>query len=194
MPNWCSTKIIISHESENKLIAFNKLLDKWTSKDYMPNGFGHSWLGNIVLGSEIGTVDEDPNTDIRCRGWISYKDLYANELTIDTETAWAPMLHMWIRLVDKYLPDATIIYNAEEPGCGIYDTNDEDLIGKYILDSWDDNVESDYEMEEETLIRELQRIIGTTETDINKLIKMTEDDDYDFSIHKWEYKNINEWS
>ena len=193
MPNWCLTKILITHNNENELKVFDKLLDQWTSRDYMKNGFGHNWLGNIVLGSGIGTVDTNSETDFRCRGTIDYKDLYKDELTIETSTAWSPMLRMWVELVNKFIPNADITYTAEEPGCGIHYTNDPDLEGKYILDSWDDDIESDYEIEEITLIKMLQRIIGTNETNIDELIKISRDDDYEFSINRWTYEDIEDF-
>ena len=43
MPNWCTTKLIINHSDKNELKVFDKLLDQWTSRDYMENGFGHNW-------------------------------------------------------------------------------------------------------------------------------------------------------
>ena len=113
MPNWCMTKLIITHNDESKLKVFDKLLDQWTSRNYRGNGFGRNWLGNIVLGSGIGTVDTNPKTDFRCRGTMDYKELHRDELTIDVSTAWSPMLRMWIKLVNKFIPDADVTYIAE---------------------------------------------------------------------------------
>ena len=192
MPNWCYTNITING-NENDLKVFNKLLDQWTSRDYMKNGFGHNWLGNIVLGSGIGTVDINPETDIRCRGVITQKQLCDDMLDIQTETAWGPMLDMWVKLVEKFIPDADITYAAEEGGCGIFCTNDPDLVGKYVVDSWTGNIESDWEMEEKALIEILQKLMNTNETDIDKLNSLLYEREYDISINKWEYKEVTEW-
>lgn len=194
MPNWCYTNITISHGNETEIEKLEKLIDEWTSKDYMKNGFGHKWLGNIVLGSGVGTVDSDKATDLRCRGTIIDYYKSANELVINTETAWTAMLQMWIKVIEKYLPDAELIYNAEELGCDISYTNDPDLVGKYILDYYgDDDFESDWEASEDTARKMLQELLVTTETDMEKLIQMIYEDDYDISIHQWKYADVNEW-
>lgn len=194
MPNWCSTRITINHNDNNELEKLENLIDEWTSKNYTENGFGTKWLGNIVLGSGIGTVDTDINTDIRCRGSLCYMERMDGQLVIDTETAWSPMLKMWTKIIDKYLPDAEFIFTAEECGCGIYDTNDECLIGKYIVDCWDDiegkdEIESNWEADEEYVIDLLNDLFDTKEANVDKLIRMFEDSDYtdNMSIHKWEF-------
>ena len=195
MPNWCYTNITISHESEIEIEKIEKLVDEWTSKDYMENGFGLKWLGNIVLGSGVGTVDTGKETDLRCRGSIVDYYRNGNELVINTETAWTPMLQMWVKIIEKYLPDAELIYNTEECGNDISHTNDPDLVGKYILDYYGDgDFESDWEADEGTVRETLQKMLNTTETNVEKLIEMAYEDDLEISIHQWEYANENDWS
>ena len=194
MPNWCYTNITINHENETELQKLSNLIDEWTSKDYMKNGFGNNWLGNIVLGSGVGTVDTDKETDLRCRGTIIHSMVTDNQLIIDTETAWSPMLQMWVKILEKYLPDAELIYNADECGNGVNDTNDPALEGKYILDYYgDEDIESDWEADEETVREVLQKLLDTTETDVEKLIQMVYEDDYDISVRKWEYSDVSNW-
>lgn len=193
MPNWCNTNITINHESETEIERLEKLIDEWTSKDYMENGFGNNWLGNIVLGSGVGTVDTDKGTDLRCRGTLVGYYRVKNQLIINTETAWAPMLQMWVKVLEKYLPNAELIYNAEECGCDITCTNDPDLVGKYILDYYGDgDFESEWEADEDTARETLQKMLGTTETDVKKLIEMAYEDDLDISIHQWEYADVSD--
>ena len=197
MANWCSTRLTISHENEKELEKLSKLITKWTSKDYEKNGFGHDWLGNIVLGAKIGTVDEHKDTDLRCRGSIG--DIYCdgNQLFINTETAWVPILQMWKKLLDKYLPDAELLYEANECGCGLYCTNDPCMKGRYIIDTWGniEGIEKDYDASEETVREVLQKVLNTTETDIDALLTMFEKSPVseDMSVHKWEFSDIDEW-
>ena len=196
MPNWCYTNITIAHENETKVGELERLIEEWTSKNYMENGFGHKWLGNIVLGSGIGTVDKDKATDVRCRGTIC--DYYRNgsELTINTETAWSPMLGMWVKLVEKYLPGAELIYNAEETGNGVQCTNDPALKDRYVIDCYgDENIESDWEASEKTVIEILQELLCTTETDMEKLLQMFDESEYseNMSIKKWDFDDIDVW-
>ena len=194
MPNWCYTNITINHESETEVEKLEKFIDEWTSKDYMPNGFDNKWLGNIVLGSGVGTVDTNIETDLRCRGTIIDYYRNGNQLVINTETAWTPMLQMWVKILEKYLPNAELIYNADECGFDINDTNDPDLVGKYILDYYGDgDIESDWEASEETVRKTLQELLNTEETDVEKLIHMVYEDDYDISVRKWEYSDVSNW-
>ena len=193
MPNWCYTNITINHESEAEVEKLEKLIEEWTSKDYMPNGFGHKWLGNVVLGSGVGTVDTDKATDLRCRGTIC--DYYRNgsELTINTETAWSPMMQMWVKILEKYLPGAELVYTAEEPGNGVWCTNDPALVNKWVIDYYGDgDIESDWEASEDTVREVLQELLNTTETDVDKLVRMAWDEDVDISVNKWDWTDLDE--
>lgn len=102
------------------------------------------------------------------------------------------MLLMWKKIVDKYLPDATIYYTAEEDNCGFFVTNDPYYVGKYVIDAYDiDDIESDWEASEEEAIKTLQKVLETDETDITILLEAFEESDVSdrMSIHQWEYDN-----
>ena len=193
MPNWCLTTITIENANVDELIKFNSLLDKWTSKNYMENDFGLNWLGNVVGNSGIGTVDEGKESDMECRGHIIYRELVNNLLFVETETAWVPMLELWMKLLDKYLPNAELTYTAAEGGCGIYSTNDPTLIGMYYIDSFSDEIETETIATENAVRQLLQYLLNTSEPDIDKLIVLLEGSEYqdELQIHKWEYR---EWS
>lgn len=196
MPNWCLTRITINHESEEKLKELEKLINEWTSKDYMKNGFGLEWLGNIVGNSGVGTVDENQETDLRCRGRLTYMEYIDGQLLIDTETAWSPMLKMWKKVLDKYLSDAELIYSAEECGNGLYSTNDPCMKDCYIIDSWEiEEIDSDWEATEDQVKKVLQKLLETDETDVEKLIDIFEDSEHsdNMSIHKWDFDEIDIW-
>ena len=197
MPNWCMTRITINHEDESKLKELESRITEWTSHNYKESDFGLAWLGNIVGNSEIGTIDEKAETDLRCRGWLNWMEYNDNQLLIDTETAWVPMLKMWSKLLEKYLPDAELIYSAEECGCELYSTNDPCMKDCYIVDNYDDidGVESDWEATQEYVVDILQNLLKTEENDIEKLLKMFyESEFYDgMSIHKWEFAEIDVW-
>jgi hypothetical protein len=163
----------------------------------MDNGFGLNWLGNIVGNSGIGTVDENPETDLKCRGNIQYMERTDNQLIIDTETAWVPMLKMWVKLLDKYLPDAELIYSAEESGCCIHNTNDPCLIDKYYIDSWEmEDIESNFEATESEVRKMLQKLLEANESDINKLLKMFRKSEYseNMSINRWDFSDVYSWN
>lgn len=193
MPNWCSTNIEIIHDNPNVIETLYKKIEQWTGNNCVENSFGTSWLGNVVVGAGLCTADEVAHTNIRCRGSICYMDLYHDRIMIQTETAWAPMLRMWQLVVDKYAPEAEIIYTAEEPGCELYTTNDPTLVGKYIIDSCDDRVENLYDIEERELIDILQDLLNTKEADVNKLLDMLQDSEFSENvwIHQREFCEID---
>lgn len=196
MPNWCTTDITINCEDNDKLAEFYNKIEEWTSRDYKENGFGHNWLGNIVGNSGIGTIDENKITDLRCRGLLTCVDLMYKQLVIHTETAWVPMLLMWRKLLDKYLPDAELVYNSEELGCEILATNNPCYIGKYYINVWDiENVESNYCADEEEVIILLQELLDVKEEHIDKLLTLLNESDFNegMSINKWDFIEIDNW-
>ena len=196
MPNWCITNITINYEDNEKLKAFHNLIEEWTSHDYKENGFGHDWLGNIVGNSGIGTINEGKDTDLRCRGVLNYIELSDNQLLIQTETAWVPMLQMWVKLLEKYLPEAELIYNSEELGCEILATNDLSYIDKYYIDTWDiENMESDYCASKSETIKFLQELLNTEKNNINELLKLLRGSDFNDKVYicKWDFSEVNSW-
>lgn len=131
MPNWCYTNINIKCNSEKEAKALHDKIEKWTSVNYCENGFGFNWLGNIVGNSGIDDRKDGNDFSVCCRGSLIYLDItdIGDELIIDMETAWIPMLQMWKRICDKHLPSGyDIKYSAEETGCELYETNIQELI------------------------------------------------------------------
>ena len=196
MPNWCYTNINICHNDKDKMKDLYDKIMEWTSKNYSDNGFGVTWLGNIVGFS--GIADPDKDVYPRCRGTLSSISFDNNQINLSTETAWAPMMQMWQMIVDKYLPDADIWYTAEEPGNCIFESNDPDVIGKYYIDIWEppeefEDEESIYEAEEDDVIDFLQRVLKTEEKNIDALFIMADEiEDRWFSINMWANCDISE--
>ncbi len=129
-----------------------------------------------------------------CRGYVVDDTFYenVNEITIETETAWEPMLEMWQVLLDKYLPDAEFIYTAAQQGDGIYETNDPDYQGKYVVDVCDESgcqYFDDYDdVSKDELIKFLNEKLDTNLDDVDELIKIFYDQersDLEGSINEW---------
>lgn len=193
MPNWCYTQITISHDDQKEIDKLYNLIEDWTSTNYKQSDFGNYWLGNIVGNSGIDTWDGD--FKIRCRGRLCDFNKSEKELCIATETAWSPMLQMWLKILERYSPDAQLIYTAEEPGCCIYVTNNADLENKYIIDDWSDCY--DYagdEYSQEDVIKILQEITGNHEEHrFDYLMNEFSMGDYELSINPWEFVKAEEW-
>lgn len=201
MPNWCSTNISINCKNKEEAKILYAKIEEWTSYDYCENGFGHDWLGNIVGNSGIDSRKDGKDFSVRCRGELTFLDLNEEQVIIATETAWSPMLQMWKKICDKYLTEYEIIYTAEECGCELFFTNDPILLGKYIVDSLNDDFTNEFlngesydrETTKEYLRNVLQNCLVISEKDINTLLKMFHESDYeDVYIHPWEYVPISE--
>lgn len=91
------------------------------------NGFGTSWLGCLVdaLGKDWEKVS--------CRGDWANLEIENETLRFTTETAWAPC-NETLDLVCEKFPSLCYYYQTEEPGMGIYETNDSE--GKYFTDKY----------------------------------------------------------
>lgn len=124
MANWCSTKIRFYGDKSSDLLSKIK---EYTSENFKENGFGNSWLGNVMEGFGYNVDSEETP---RCRGSITdICDESEDGFTIYTETAWVPMTKMWHKIIEDYYSDNEgnpLIYFdwiAEEFGCDVYCTN-----------------------------------------------------------------------
>ena len=195
MPNWCNTRIQIRHEDPQKTRELYESIKKWMTYDYHKNGFGLTWLGNIVGNSGVDRIREKGDFEkVRCRGWVSYIEYVEDieSILIDTETAWRPMLQMWQLVCDRYLPGAEIVYEAQECGCCLYQTNDPALKDCYVLDAMDSDLESDWEVSEEVLRRTIQEECHTEETDMEKLLEILNNSSVGAAAYKWDWIPIED--
>lgn len=203
MPNWCNTSISIQHSDSKKLKEFYDKIYKWLKTPYKTNDFdqySEGWLGNIVGNAGLAKwvkngEREDFEPNIRCRGYVTEIELQENNININTETAWAPMMKMWDMLREKYLPDAEIFFTAEEGGNLLFESNDPYMIGCYYIDVYDEPpegceaIEMQYDASEKYTIQLLQKAFKTDETDIDKLIEMADDSEW-ISVNQWQECSI----
>jgi hypothetical protein len=184
---------MIFHGIKSEMEDFHNKLEEFTSKNYMENGFGTTWLGNIVCGAGLGDRVDSKENRLRCRGNVTYLgDLSGFEeykpdqdvcFQVDTNTAWAPMSKMWVEVI-KALGYKTIgfSYQAEECGCELYQTYDPygEFDDKYYVDCFFDGEDENnrelmvfddirYFSTDEQLIEKLQTLLGTEETDLDIL-------------------------
>jgi hypothetical protein len=133
MPNWsfCQFKIYGEKKHLKNLTSILKRLEKRKTSP-VPNDFGNLWWGNIVhlLG---GDWKEIPG----CRGDICGWDYDSKGgvLTIMSEFAWSERKELRDFIENHYNNEISISYYQEEPGCGIYESNDLEGFGfKYLVD------------------------------------------------------------
>lgn len=149
MPNWNTTDYTLFGNKENVKRLYNDLkntveIDR--TKESKPFTFlGNSyWLGYIKKCLLPEVEDELP-----ARGEISYieEDIEDHDndmasLKLTTETAWVACSELMDKIVEKY--NLQLFYYSEEPGCGIFETNDTEgqfYSFRYIVDSEREGVE-----------------------------------------------------
>ena len=191
MPNWCCNCEIIAGPKE-EVKKLRDLIEEWTSKNYVENGFGLEWLGNIVIGAGFTIYDDDPVNGFYCRGNLSDaleieegKDGEDWELHFQSLTACGPMPQMWYAIVAKYAPHCKYYYYSEEHGNQLYESNDVEhrfFPEEYFVDVMyyeDDKApekikkyfpESSYEYSTEQIVSALQDILETDEENVDKLV------------------------
>ena len=217
MPNWCTNRIKFTgnYESINKLYKFihDQINIPFIHEAYRYNK-------NTFLGTFLERAGLDSN-NFHHRGQIiewpappkacdDTKDNY--EITIYTESAWVPMIAMWLAIIKKISPDLQLFYASRECGMRIYQSNDPDYIDNLIVDTWisspdtipaevhgtmfgenyfNDNVSQD------TLKKELLKIFpNETAESTSDLIAMLRgldfNDDNFISINQWDYVEAHE--
>lgn len=126
MPNWCSTAYAIEGNAKELKKLYDLMNGLQERKEpLVPNGFGTAWLGCLV--DALGENWEK----VHCRGDWNNLQFDSNVLTFNTETAWSPCNEVFDMVCEKY-PTLHYFYQSEEPGMGLYCTNDED--GKHFPD------------------------------------------------------------
>lgn len=197
MPNWCSTNIkvigpgtdVMCHEL-GKALYETGIVSPFR-KPKIKTDF-ENWLGRLLeyLG---GYTEDEISYDMPCRGWITYCGLDEDTLEIDMESAWSPALEPIMLFKERYAPDASLLYTASEPGCGLYESNDPEVIGTYVIDNYGEYPEfepdSCWDLSEKDLREILAKAMGEEITDdesTDELIKRASDKFEDISIFKYE--------
>jgi predicted RNase H-like HicB family nuclease len=137
MPNWCDTtyKCVGDPKEVRALHKVLKYIDR-RKTTIVRNGFGKWWLGNLV--TKLGGKWED----YRCRGEIIDYSLDGDILIISQSTAWSEQEGVR-RIIQEKFPSIKVYYREEEPGCGVYYTNDTTgnyFPETYFLDSYNEQL------------------------------------------------------
>lgn len=126
MPDWCNTRMTIEGPKD-QVENIRKLILQWTSKYYAKNGFGHRWLGNIVLG---GGFSYEGKNGLSCRGEITEMEEVEEKETglyyfqMWYISAWEDVSETWQIILEKFAPSCKMYYCAEELDNDFFITND----------------------------------------------------------------------
>ncbi len=197
MANCCSTAIRITCNSPAMADEFADKLSLWSKFPAMPRYKDAAWIGNLLTWAGL-------NPDkYECRGDLEWVDVSEAQVSIDTDDAWTPHIKAIDALCKTLLGDTyTLRYTAEEPGQGIFWTNDPDVEGSFIIDNWGGNpaiteVVGDEQYDaSESLVRELLETLFPERKGeaITRLIQEFEASDYSdgCAIHQWYYQPIED--
>ena len=123
MPNWCFTQYAIKGDQKEVTSLYNTMFNLQNRREsLLPNGFGKTWLGNLVHA-----LDNKPEA-IECRGDWDANSLELSDdgtlLKFNTETAWARCNEVETMLSLRFGDHISIYYYEEEDGMGVFRTND----------------------------------------------------------------------
>lgn len=193
MPNWCSTAYAIDGDANEvkQLYELMKGLEKRDSPS-VENDFGTTWLGCLVdaLGKDW--------QEIHCRGFWGGLEKKDDVLRFFTETAWSPCNETF-DLVREAFPSLRYYFQAEEPGMGLYGTNDE--YGTYFTDRFflevcdpEEKYFSEYFEKQEDVFAWLEEKFGEpikSVEDVNALNEQWRDKSEDAFCYLHEFKIVN---
>lgn len=191
MPNWCSTDYYVLG-SRKEIMDLSKRMERLENrkKSLINNGFGNTWLGNLV--NNLGGDWEN----VYCRGeWMGREwNKEKNTLTFTTETAWQEMKE-WRRFIESCYKTIKILYVTEEPGMGIYKTNDLDEIffkAKFVLDYGEDVEyfetldQAIVFIEELTGITIEEKTVNGIQGKLDEYVEENDEEDLFYSFHEFE--------
>lgn len=189
MANWASTSYRIEGSKEDLEKVYN-VIDEFMSERRKPVQVDASneWEGNIIRA--LGATDEQMKNNY-LRGFIEEYEMDGDIIRIEAEEAWGTTDFRYV--LAQLMPELTIYYIVEEPGCEVYATNDAE--GKYFPERFyvDAYVNGDYQSEyfetEEQAMTYVANLLGKEKVSKNELENWNEcheEDDNFIYIHEFE--------
>lgn len=159
--------------------------------------------GSVYEMGIKANIEDAENRDVR--EWVQRAYVVSptapNEIGVMTDSKWTPYPNAWEDIAKTFDENVIVYYEAEEPGCEIYASNDPDYVGHFIIDVCDD---SDFpegvslgwgpHSRAET-ISALQKLLETDDDDMYALLHKLVNSKYseDVYVHEIEYTPISDW-
>ena len=138
MANWCSYSARIISDDSDELKSLYDLMKRLEEMEtpLVENGFGNAWFGCLVtaLGGDWEKIS--------CRGDWECLEFDGKVLSFEADCAWYRFPDLEEFILKKF-PSLKLYYYCEEPGMGIYETNDKDGVffkARFMLDIYDDDI------------------------------------------------------
>ena len=177
MPNWASCSYAVTGEMNEVQSLYDRMKRLQEMKEPLkPNGFGTTWLGNLVedIGIDYGKVS--------CRGSWDNLMLDDDVLTFTTESAWDRCHEVDDLIMEKY-PSLSIAFRVEESGMAIYQKNDCHFFPEeYLIDIEDDDV---YYCTEEQALQKLSDFFGIDFKDVEEAMILVNEHNEKDEEHVW---------
>lgn len=121
MPNWNYTDVVATGPPEHIDDLYNIMCSlRDADEATVKSDFDKAWYGCLI--DKFGI---DWNT-VYCRGsWYDVEKCDENTLKWWDETAWGPLTEVF-DAIEKHYPSVKIYWQCEEPGMGLYASNDID--------------------------------------------------------------------
>lgn len=124
-----------------------------------------------------------------------------NKIEMMTDSKWTPCPNAWEDIAKTFDENVIVYYEAEEPGCEIYASNDPDYVGHFIIDVCDDsNFPEGVDLEwgphsRVETISALQKLLETDDDNMSVLLYKLGNSKYskDVYVHEIEYTPISDW-
>ena len=160
--------------------------------------------GSVYEMGIKANIKDAENRDVR--EWVQSAYVVSptapNEIGVMTDSKWTPYPNAWEDIAKTFDENVTVYYEAEEPGCEIYASNDPDYVGRFIIDVCDDSefpegvsLEWGPHSREET-ISALQKLLETDDDDMSALLRKLVNSKYSEAVyvHEIEYTPISDWA
>lgn len=189
MANWATTSYRIEG-SKSDLVRVYGVIDSFMTDRQKPitETASRDWEGNIVKA--LGATEEQMKNNY-LRGFIQEYEMQEGVIRIEAEEAWGAT--DFRHVLAKLMPELTIYFIVEEPGCEVYVTNDAG--SKYFPDQFyldaciNGNYESDYFATGEKALAYAAKLIGKENVSKAKLESWNqyhEEDEEFVYIHEFE--------
>lgn len=192
MANWARTSYRIEG-SESDLKRVFDVIDSFITDKCKPveENASKEWEGNIVR--VLGATDEQMENNY-LRGFIQEYEIDGDIISIEADEAWGAT--DFRHVLTKLMPDLTVYYIVEEPGCEVYATNDAE--SKYFTDKFyvdacvNGNYESGYFETEKQAMAYAAELLGKEEVSKGELKNWNKEHkgDNDFLyVHEFEIED-----
>lgn len=153
---------------------------------------------NLGIAAKIERAKE---RDVR--EWIDSEGISRNIVNVYSESKWTPCPNAWRDIARTFDEDVKVFYEAEEPGCEIFNSNDPEFVGKYVYDFWDlpEGAIASHccdagVADEEQMTKILQGALSTKIQDLETLLNLIDSKGLsdNISVHRIEYLSIDDWA